>query len=236
MPILEKAFEFAITLIHDPVFQSFSLFIIGLLLFLFTYDKVKSMGMFTDISSLFRTKKNQLKKLNERLDSDLYSKEEKDVFRHEIKVIEYQILLKTKIKHLQTLIFFNGFIAPNTALKRFNNSSHLVHFDDTQNQLFLVKPISERKAGVLLLLGFISWISALVFGFFFIRMALHNHPPAPEQFYVAVPLITIIFCGFVFLGYIYFKVFSAFNDARLLLKMERKKIEPVSKPENKNEA
>ncbi|WP_312057758.1 hypothetical protein [Acinetobacter courvalinii] len=236
MPILDKAFEFAVSSIHDPIFQSFSLFTIGLLLFLFTYDKVKSMGMFTDISSLFRTKKNQLKKLNVRLDSDLYSEEEKQVFRHEIKVIEYQILLKTKLKHLQTLVFFNGFILPNTALKRFNNSSHLVVFDKNLNQLLLVKPISERKAGVLLFLGFVCWISSLLFGLWFIRLTLHNHPPSPENFYIAAPLLTIIFGGFVFLGYIYFKVCSAYNDARLLLKMERKQIEPVSKPENSNEA
>ncbi|WP_038343021.1 hypothetical protein [Acinetobacter sp. A47] len=236
MAIFEKLTDLAATLFLNPVYQPFSFALLFLIIFLFTYEKVKSMGLFSDITSLFRTKKNQLKILNERVDSDLYTEQEKQVFRHEIKVIEYQILLKTKVNHLQTLIHFNTFLSPISALKKFSNCSHLVKFNDNENILYSEKPISSKKAGLFLFLGMVFWIGFIFFGMWFIKSFLGKHQPPADYIVIYALLLITIFVGFTFIGYVYFKMFAAFNDAYLLLKMARKKIEPVSEPENKNEA
>lgn len=229
--MLEKLFDFALSLFKDPVYQPYSFGILIFVFFLFTYEKSKSIGLFEDIQSVFRSKKNQLKKLNERYKSELYSTKEKELIKYDIKVLEYQILLNSKTDNLALLIFLNGYINPKLATSRYNKSSSILKFIEDENIIVELTP-SELKAkskitpfqlffNYIMIFAIASFFSFLADTFRqqieFLNNGYARDTPTLILFTNSVGLIVLFVV-------IYILVQSArrYKTAKLLLKMDRK--------------
>lgn len=237
--MFEKFFEFAASLFKDPAYQPFSIGFLILIVFLFTYEKAKSIGLYEDITSLFRSKKNQLKILKESFDSNFYNDSEKEQIKYDIKVIEYQILLNSKSNHLPLLIYLNGFINPRLAATRYNKCSRLIEFKEDENNIYkfslsatIKKPESNTETktefrtektiySYILLTSFALIIYVLIIQFKIV--------PIYIEFIIKRDLVGTFFIvnGLTFLigliiTYIMTQSFNRKRTAILLLRMERK--------------
>lgn len=144
---MDKLLEIAEKLISNPEYTFWGLALLIPFAIAFLWGKVKEVGMLKDVSSLIaRDKKNKIIQLKARIDQGTYLPREKELFEYELKVYEYQELLKTNESHLPTLIYLNGFENAQFAVDAYQNSQKFLKFNDFENKFELKKSINPRFA------------------------------------------------------------------------------------------
>ncbi|WP_159516363.1 hypothetical protein [Acinetobacter sp. 18QD2AZ41W] len=201
---MDKIIDFAEKLFLNPDYTFFGIFILTPVVIVVLWGKVKETGMLKDVSSLIsRDRKNKINQLKARIEQNSYLQREKEFFEYELKVYEYQELLKTRENHLPTLIYLNGFEDSRYAIDAYNNSKDFLKFNDSENKLELKKPISPKLAKALAKTGgfifiFIS-LSAYALMMFFLylynELGIQKDYVGIWAFFNFLLMLLIIFCG-----------------------------------------
>lgn len=144
---MDKLLDLAEKLLSKPEYTFWGLFLLIPIAIVVFWGKVKEAGMFKDIGSLVsRDRRNKITQLKARIEQGSYLKREKELFEYELKVYEYQELLKTRESHLPTLIFLNGFENSRSAMDAYHNCKGFLKFNDFENRLELKKAINPKLA------------------------------------------------------------------------------------------
>lgn len=192
--------------------------------FILLYEKYKSSGIFRDVSTIpVKAKKNKLIELKECINNPIYTPKEKELFEYEIKVLEYQILLKTDISDLPTLIHLNGFENSKGAVTYYNNCKFFLMYHPVDKKFYLNEPISY--SWLIRTFGIILFVSMTICAYFLMIYFLYLY----EVLGINRGYIFIwVFANFVlmsFIIYIGWKImwfYSKRQQAIELLTMKRK--------------
>lgn len=201
---MDKILELAEKLLFTPEYTFWGLFLLIPIAIVVFWGKVKEAGMFKDVSSLIsRDRKIKIAQLKARIEQGAYLKREKELFEYELKVYEYQELLKTRENHLPTLIYLNGFEDSRYAMDAYHNSKDFLKFNDSENKLELKKPISDKLAKFLAKVGGFLFISislgayALMMFFLYLydEFGVAKNYVGLWAFFNFLLMLLIIFCG-----------------------------------------
>ncbi|WEI17689.1 hypothetical protein PY247_14925 [Acinetobacter proteolyticus] len=111
------------------------------------YFFAKKVRIIQDVFSLYDSTRNRkIKELDQKIESDIYSEYEKDVFRYKRKVLSYQKSLKTPETHLPSLVHVNSYENSKFIVDKLKSCGNLVEFDESLGQFKLKQPIDEVRA------------------------------------------------------------------------------------------
>lgn len=222
---MDKILDLAEKLLFTPEYTFWGLFLLIPIAIVVFWGKVKEAGMFKDVSSLIsRYRKNKIAQLKARIEQDTYLKREKELFEYELKVYEYQELLKTRENHLPTLIYLNGFEDSRYAVDAYHNSKDFLKFNDSENKLELKENISDKLAKFLarvggflfILISLGAYTLMMFFLYLYDEFGVAKNYVGLWAFFNFLLMLLIIFCGMKLL-----KFFMKRRQALYLLTLSR---------------
>ncbi|MGQ1157945.1 hypothetical protein ACT436_15165 [Acinetobacter baumannii] len=204
--------------------QPYIYIVTGILLLVYLINYIKKNEFFEGGYRLYSTIKNRdLKKIDERIISSLYTEEEKEYFRYKRKILEYKSFYKISENNLGFFNYINGFEDQNSFRSMYKNSSKYLKFNNKKKELELAEPINREKANRNSKIGGYVFVSNGMSSYLLCMTPLLFKPQnvswenALLLLFVIIPLIIIqIYLGWLFMRYIMKK-----KHALMILEMKR---------------
>lgn len=211
-------------------------FIIYIIFFLAIYFFAKKVRIIQDVFSLYDSTRNRkIKELDQKIESDIYSEYEKDVFRYKRKVLSYQKSLKTPETHLPSLVHINSYENSKFIVDKLKSCGNLVEFDESLGQFKLKQPIDEVRAEKRSKIGEVVFMINGIAAYFTMFVPIHFFEKEINATNV-IPIALFLFFAMilqVFLGGVFMRYMRKQKDAILLTKIKPIDLEYLKKLDNK---
>lgn len=211
-------------------------FIIYIIFFLALYFFAKKVRIIQDAFSLYDSTRNRkIKELDQKIESDIYSEFEKDVFRYKRKVLSYQKSLKTHETHLPSLVHVNSYENSQFVIDKLKRCDKLVEFDESLGRFKLKQPIDEVRAEKRSKIGEVVFMINGIAAYFTIFVPIHFFDKYINETNV-IPIAVFLFFTMifqVFLGGVFMRYMRKQKDAILLTKIKPIDLEYLKKLDNK---
>jgi len=178
-----------------------------------------------NLSKSYRTKKNQSEFdiLDSKSDNGHYSEEDVNVIDHRKMTLIFQCDLGVEEKNLNILRYLNSFENCSEALYLYKNCKELLTFDDSNNELKIIKTIDITNPDTKI--KSINWIwnLGILINFIFI-LAILFEPKLSNYSESLFSILGLTFLSILLISFIIFKIsriHEKLSDAQKLLKMSR---------------
>jgi hypothetical protein len=215
---------FRLALEYKLLGQPYIYIIIGVSLFIYLINYIKKNEFFEGGYKLYSSIKNRdLKRIDERISSPLYTEKEKEYFRYKRKIFEYKSFYKIPENNLAFFQYVNGFEDQNAFRSMYKNSCKYLKFNKEEKILELNEPIDPKKANRNSKIGGYIFVLNGMFSYllFMTPMLIKPEKVSWENalliLFVIIPFVIIqIYLGWLFMRYMMRK-----KHALMILEMKR---------------